>query len=420
MARKVLLVLALAVVALLLVAHAMLTRWLTAEIHGRVVPRIERELHVPVAVSDAGVGLWGGRLRLRGVRLGNPDGFSQPDLLTAHSISVDVGLFDLFRHRINRIEQIRCKDLTLTIVRNGDGRVNIRDVAASARGRPASAPAPAAASGETAPPTSETDLRAPRQTVIDSLGADLRVSYTDEKAEEPYTLVMDLRLDARNLANFEDAARPWGALRVTGHLASDPTRLVADLRGSIAPLVDPEHPSFDLMGSVSAVDLSAFPEIGRRNGISCDPFTLGLSLACSNGVFDASRSVLTLYLRNVRFEGKTAKRLGGLRSIPTLTVPIPVGGPVRDPQLRWEEGLLQAILQSASSGWGALLGRIAGGTNDAAGRRLKEELERPRPDELEPPGSDEVDPPEPAAAAQPEPDGAAQPQPDGGIAVEAE
>ncbi len=380
MARKILIGLAIALVSLLFVAQVLLTRWLTAEIHSRIVPRLERTLRVAVGIGEAGVGIWGGRLKLLGVRLGNPDGFSQPDLLTARSISVNVGLLDLFRRRVSRIESVRCKDLVLTIVRNSDGRVNVRDVAAAAR---SGAARPGDAGEGRAEPAPEPTLPAPepvRQTVVDSLGADLRVSYTDERVAEPFTLVMDFRLDARNIADFEDPARPSGALRLTGHLASDPNRLVADLRGSIAPLADPERPSFDLMGSVSAVDLSAFPEVGRRNGISCDPFTLGLSLVCTNGAFDESRSVLTLYLRNVRFDGKTAKRLGGLRSIPTLTVPIPVSGPLRDPQLRWEEGLLQAILQSASSGWGALLGRIAGGTNDAADVARALEAARPKPE----------------------------------------
>ena len=86
--KRIFLVLILATVALLIVAQVVSNFFLKS-----VLEREARRIfQVPVSIEQAGANLFGGSFWMKGVRIGNLQGFQQADLMTARTIAIDFNL----------------------------------------------------------------------------------------------------------------------------------------------------------------------------------------------------------------------------------------------------------------------------------------------------------------------------------------
>ena len=180
------------------------------------------------------------------------------------------------------------KDITLTIVRNKQGNVNILEVRENLKGRK-SKPAPGAGQPEKketpkpgqddTPPqatprdpdkkpaqkTSSPSRPLPGALVHNAL-LNAHVDYIDHKlSDDPFRISLDLVVDAHNISTYDLPDKSWGQFHIKGHQTGNPDSMVIDIQGQLAPLTDPVNPSLDVKGTVLEIDLSTMTNLARSS-----------------------------------------------------------------------------------------------------------------------------------------------------------
>ena len=373
--KKTLLVLAIAAVAVALGLQLYLQHWLDRMVRTVVLPRAARELGVSVTAGATGFRLLGGHARMSDVRLGNPEGFSEPELARCGRVDVDLNVLSLLKRRATEVESVRIRDLAVTVVRNRAGEFNT-DRVGEARKRSAAEDTgvSAAEAGLPREAPSALPLAAVQSSVrADAVSVEATLRYVDHQvAEPPFALDYRARLDLDGVSNAEGPAAEWAKVRLKGHLATNAAAVVSDLTGRLAPVVAGTPPSFDLAGTVTAIDPALFRAYTQKSGFESDPFAIDVNLVCRDGEFDASQSLLTLHLRNVTVSlgsGKGRGRKGGSVKVASLTVPVPIGGTVDAPRVQWDQAMAGAAAQALVGNLDGLLKSGGGGKgNDILGQ----------------------------------------------------
>ncbi len=109
----------------------------------------------------------------------------------------------------------------------------------------------------------------------------------------------------------------------------------------VAPVVNPQEPSFDITGKVLEIDPRILEKIYDKLGIRSAPFGLDPRLHCREGWFKDSS--VTLNLTDIVFEDKLVDRLGGMGSIESLRFPVPIEGSLQEPIVDVQQALQGAI-----------------------------------------------------------------------------
>jgi hypothetical protein len=193
--------------------------------------------------------------------------------------------------------------------------------------------------------------------------------YLDMRYES-LDLALELKLNGRGLSTQRDPEAPWGAVTLNGSLGNDRSRFVTDLDLQLAPVTDPEAPSFDLTGRVMEIDPRLMEEAYSRLGIRSAPFGFDPRLHCREGAFERSRVVLNL--TDIKLEDKLARRLGGMGSIDSLKFVVPVEGTLQSPEIDVQRSLLAAIGGNTQSILDSLL---KSAMEEAAPEGAEEDLE---------------------------------------------
>ena len=176
------------------------------------------------------------------------------------------------------------------------------------------------------------------------------LAYVDHAlSDEVFRLTLALAVDSRNISTYELPGGKWGTFEIRGHLAENPRSFVINLQGKLAPLLDPEQPSFDLSGDIADVDLSRMQAVVKEIGLSSESVALNVSVRCRDGQFDRKMSSIAVRFKNARPEGKLAKRLKGMPLKADLSVVVPISGTVKKTRFHWEEALLRSLLENTAS-----------------------------------------------------------------------
>ena len=336
--------------------HLYLKHQLNMAVEREIVAAARDRLGVEVRVRGTGLSILRGMASLSSVAMANPPGFPEPDIASLDRCTVNVSLLAFLTRRTTVITDARFRNLRVTISRNTAGDVNFDKLvqASNAPRATPTAPAPTAAPENAAPASGGPAL--PAETIIRRLDMPLHLEYVDHTvAPEPFRLALDFVVEARNVSNFGPTNGPWGDIAIKGSLASDPKAMVTVLSGHIAPLSDSEKPSFDLTGSISAVDPRLFQPLMSGTRFECDPFAISVNLTCRDGVYDATKSSLALNLKNVSIGGKPGRKGKRSVTVDSVSLPVPVGGTVDKPVLQLEQALFPLLLQGLNGGLGALL-----------------------------------------------------------------
>jgi hypothetical protein len=145
---------------------------------------------------------------------------------------------------------------------------------------------------------------------------------------------------------------------------------VTDLDLQLAPVTDPQSPSFDLTGRILEIDPRIMQEAYSRLGIRSAPFGFDPQLHCRDGVFEQSR--VALNLNSIKLEDKLADRLGGMGSIQSLRFVVPVEGTLQSPEIDVQGSLLSAMGGNAQSLLDSLLKGAADEINPGEGNEAVE------------------------------------------------
>ncbi|HSR87486.1 MAG TPA: hypothetical protein VLL07_00915, partial [Pontiella sp.] len=322
------------------------------------------------------INLAGGRLLLKDVSVRNPEGFALEDLAAADRIEVVVDIPSLIRQKPLRVKKIELRNAVVNAVRNRQGVLNFDALQERlpAAPQPPVSKQPGPETGSRQPPAGE-PAPAPEkpkplpEVLVETLQCTARLRYLDMNYES-LDLVLELQLDGQELSSRRDPEAPWGAVALTGSLGSDRTRFVTDLDLKLAPVTEPESPSFDLTGRILEIDPRIMQKAYERLGIRSAPFGFDPLLHCRNGAFERSRVVLSL--TDIELEDKLSRRLGGMSSIDSLKFVVPVEGTLQAPEVDVQRALMSAIGGNTQSILDSL---IRGAAEEAAPDGAEDDLE---------------------------------------------
>lgn len=367
--KRTLIIVAAIGLALFVALQVFLSFWLTGAVQNMAPPIVRKQFGIDLSIRRTSFNLLTGTVSLSGVRAGNPAGFPGPDMVTLERGSVNLSLWGFLR-RVTRIEDARLSGLDVTVIRNAAGDINLGKVAdasspASAGGGAPATPSPPSLTAAEKAAVSPAAAVSPRVR-IENMNVMGRINYLDQKAGDPPAAVgYDVRLKVRGLATYGNAKMPWGTLDLRGHLASDTNSMVTRITGRVAPLTDPDRPSFDAAGEIESIDVRTITALAGKQDFECDPFAIKLNLVCRDGKFDDRKSLITVCMKDVKLHGKLAK--SGIKKVSSLTVPIPLGGTLKEPKILWDQAIMAAVMHSLGSGLDSLLKGSGGETNKAGG-----------------------------------------------------
>jgi len=363
---------ALAAAAVLLVLlQAFLWFGLDAAIRGLVLPRASADIGSEVSVGRTRADLLG-RVQMRDIAVGNPAGFTEPTLLAVGRQDSDIAILPLFRGVVE-VSHSRLKDVVVTVVRNKDGRVNTSELSGTSepdagktvRVRPGPAMQPELKPAATPPPP-------PLPALLRDMAAEGRIVYVDHTSPGgPLTLAFPSVIRVRDLATFEQPGRKWGTVTVNAHLADDPDKFVTDLRCLVAPVADPERPTFDLKGSVKRLDVGTLAPLIGSSEVSAEAADAQVRVLCRSGVF-IPPSAMVITLKKVSLGGSAGKKGGGGGLPPEITITVPIEGTVSEPRADVEAAVIRGVLDALAKDPGSLIRSLK--VDEKTGREIEKGL----------------------------------------------
>lgn len=352
---------------ILTILHIFLQYGLTKTMRDVVLPRIQQETGIDVQVGRLSVNVAGGRLFLKNVSIRNPEGFALENMASVDRIEVLVDISSLFRQKPLRVKKVELRNAVVNVVRNRDGVLNFNALQERLATQPRQPepggqpkPEPGGREPQPGPPAPEPSEPKPLpEVLVETLQCGAKLRYKDMNYES-LDLTLVLKVDGQGLSTQRDPETPWGRVVLNGSLGGDRTRFVTDLDLQLAPVTDPESPSFDLTGRIMEIDPRLMQEAYSRLGIRSAPFGVDPQLYCREGQFE--RSMVALNLTDIKLEDKLADRLGGMGSIASLRFVVPVEGTLQSPEIDVQGSLRSAIGGNTQS----LLNALLKGASDEA------------------------------------------------------
>ncbi len=357
------LVFALGAVALLGL-HLFLQHGLTKMMRDVVLPRIKAEHGIDARVERLSINLPNGILYLKGVEVKNPEGFLLENLASVERVAVEVDLLSLLKRKPVLVKGIEVENALLNVIRNQDGEINLNQFMAASASPPDPVPATGKAPPEKVPDLGKEPTPAPKpeeakplpEVLVEAMQFRIKVRYLDLKPK-PLDLALELNVVGVNLSTQRDPATPWGKVSIIGSLGNSRASFTTDLQLRLAPLVDPQVPSFDLTGRIMEIDPRIMDEAYSKLGIRSAPFGLEPSLHCRDGRF--RDSAVAFNLTEIVLEDKLAKRLGGMATIDALRFPVPVEGSLQEPTVNIQQAISSALGGNVQTLMDSFLKRVA-------------------------------------------------------------
>jgi AsmA protein len=127
-------ILAVVIILLILVTLAVRIVFTKEKLLSLMIPRIEKALDRKVEIENISVSLWGGLgVDVKGMKVLNPAGFTQEELLKFDQLLVRVKLLPLLHKRIE-IKKLILKSPQINLEKNSDGLTNYSDLIKGGRG----------------------------------------------------------------------------------------------------------------------------------------------------------------------------------------------------------------------------------------------------------------------------------------------
>lgn len=326
------------------------------------LPAAEETLGVSLALDDVGFNLFRGTVRVAGLKVGNPEGFTTETLYSLDRGFINVGLMRLLRNQEIHLQEITVLNSDLNIVRNAAGEVNFLKFMERFETEEVEEP-------EVVDEPDPDEPREPAQLppfALDRFEFTSLVRYVGERnGRDPFEIGFRIAIKANDIASV-GAPTDRGAFTVQGNLAGSRELFVIDMKGEVAPITDPLRLTMEMSGKVDSMDISMFEAFQRDFGLREGMMGIDLVLKTDEGVIDDSRSVVNVLIAQPKF-GSGVNVPPGFAPA-ALRFPVRIGGTLEEPQIHFREGLMQGLREAAS---GAAIG-------DAVQERLGEEGERLR------------------------------------------
>jgi hypothetical protein len=189
-----------------------------------------------------------------------------------------------------------------------------------------------------------------------TLTCDVLVRYEDAQVSDPpLQLDFKFRISGRDLTTRGTDDDRWGTLNIAGHLADDPQAFVIQMSGQVAPITDPDTASFDMEGTVTAIDPARFGAVTQGTDFEADNIDIDMKMQCRAGVFVTAGSEITVNLDKPRLTGDLAETARGIQLPERLTIRAPLTGTLAKPEVDIQAAILKTVLQNLGGNLGDIL-----------------------------------------------------------------
>jgi hypothetical protein len=307
-----------------------LTKGLTSALNKGVFPAVKTMYGLEMNIGDASVNILKGTARLQGFAVRNLKGYEKPFLMTFDECLLEVDMMSLLRRNPILIERAEANGAVLTIERNQERNVNVKELADALKpvessAAPGTEPAPEEKPGKKAEPV---------PVHIRRIIADIRVLYADTRRNRDIPL--DLSLKAGDLFTVPAEGQPDSLIVLRGSLADDSNSFVTDLSAVVEPLTDPANPTFNATGSILDIDAGFLEELLEKNDMESGPFSIRPTITCKQGQLEGSDIGLVI---------KDLKIYNAVIGETKLT--LPVTGTIQRPRINLSESLNSLLSDQA-------------------------------------------------------------------------
>ncbi|MEI6219221.1 MAG: AsmA family protein, partial [bacterium] len=326
------------------------------------LPPVKEKLQVRVLeVGGASVNLLGGSVQIDSIKVGNPQGFQEPTLFALDRFRVEIGIGKLIKAALRKevdleIPRIELRNAELQLIRNDEGAINLKVLTDTLNAGKTQSTAGTPVEKKADRPAGQAASPLPK-IYVKMVDINTVFRYLDHAVSktEPINIALKNSINIRNLATYN--VGQIGDISITGALESDANLCKTDLKGHIAPIIDPEKPTFDIAGDVGHVDLRLIRPYMDMAGFGCDSLSLKVNIVCKDGVLDGKQSVLTLVMTKVLLTGDMPP---GVNCINELTVPVPVEGTLSAPKVNLQKAVVKAIMDNLKGNAGSVISGAIG------------------------------------------------------------
>ena len=307
-----------------------------------VYPKLAADKGLEVQSDRASYNPFTGYLRLSDVEVANPIGFREPQLANLSLLEVKIKPSSLLGGGPIIVERVNIDRGVIQLIRNEEGLLNV-----VALQQQMGLEESGSGSGDTTMLVPVPAVKATTQPeiLIQSVEINSDVRFVDRQLTD-LDLMLHLAVLGQELGTV--AGHEWGRIQVMGELLSDRGAFNTELSMKLAPVVDPQRPSFDLEGRIMEIDPRLIAEASRKLGVSFAPFGVDPQLICREG--NLAGSEVAVRLHDVAFS------LGGNPTkVKQLQFAVPVEGTIHAPKFEVTSALMQALGGNTRSLLGAAL-----------------------------------------------------------------
>ncbi|MBT8046359.1 MAG: hypothetical protein KJN67_04255, partial [Pontiella sp.] len=270
----------------------------------------------------------------------------------------------LFKQKLILVNEIEVENALVNVIRNKAGEINLDKLQEGLPkpAPPSAEPAPAKDLPKVEPvpaaePPADKESKPLPEILIEAVRANATLRYVDFKLDE-LDIALDLAVRGQDISTRRAPDTPWGELEIAGSLGNKRASFVTDLDVKLAPVTDPQRPSFDLTGKILEIDPAIMDRMYSSLNIRSAPFGLDPEIHCRAGQFE--NSLIALNLENIELEAGLADSLGGIGSIGSLRFVVPLEGSLQQPRIDIQTALMSAIGGNTRSVLDAFLKGAAG------------------------------------------------------------
>ncbi len=366
-------------VVLLVALQIFLNRGLNPVVQ-KALPQVSESIGLDLGVESVSINLMGGSLDIQKVSVGNPKGFKEPNVFALESTVLDVSLRALM-NGIVQVSEASVKDAKISIVRNGEGDVNLTEIQ-NQLAKPAEKDTPPSGNKEepkqppkadSKPLPKEEPVKIPKLQ-IDQLAFNTLFEFVDYKTTNntPNRLGLDLSIEAEDVVTFGTLPEEqWGTVVIKGALHQQPDRFTTQIKARIAPITDPQSMSFTAEGAIAAIDMRDLgKDVSEEIGIASESADITINVIVKNGVFmDGSKLVATV--RDAKLAGKLKKKHKKTKLPPDISITIPISGTMAKPQINIVQAVTISILRNIAKNPDYILDNVT-----VDGKSLRERLNK--------------------------------------------
>ena len=245
--KKKILIILVVLAALIVGLQSFFEYGLTRYVRKLAQPALKELLNLDVKINHASLNLFRGAVCIHGIRISNPTGFHEPDLVTVRRFWLDIGIAPLLLNQMIEIEEVDIKDAVLFVIRNKDGQVNIHNVRDAFQLATANRSSQAFAHGHGKDKAHSTIAERFKSAgvKVDKIRINSLINYVDYYLpEEPFELGIELDMRFKDIVNYCAGDEMSGTINLHGNILIDITKSAFEVTGRITPVIDPNQRSF--------------------------------------------------------------------------------------------------------------------------------------------------------------------------------